>query len=136
MQGYQHHGQYPTKRAATLLQELPKPESVDDFTYRRLAHVEFHPLLDQLSYTWLWSAADEGYLVLPINPLGAGADRSWNLINEAEWQDFQRTQFGLIDSIPPERLEALQPVGWGCTTDVLLDFKMRADAAREPDKRY
>lgn len=62
--------------------------------------------------------------------------KSLNLIHEAEWQDFQRTQFGLIDSIPPERLEALQPVGWGCITDVLLDSKLRADAAREPRKRH
>ena len=71
MQGYQYHSQYLSKRAATLLQESPKPESVDDFTYRRLAHVEFHPFVDQLSYVWLWSAADEGYLILPTATRGA-----------------------------------------------------------------
>ena len=62
--------------------------------------------------------------------------RSWNLINEAEWQAFQPTQFGVVDSILPERLEDLQPVGWGCSTDVLLDFNLRADAIRELHKRH
>lgn len=43
-----------------VMQEIPKSEDVNAFTYRRLASVEFLPILDQLSYVWLWSAADDG----------------------------------------------------------------------------
>ena len=133
MQNYQYHSSYLTQRAATLLLKIPKPEGVDTFTYRRLAHVEFHPLLDQLSYIWMWSATDDAYLVSPIDPSGARADSSWYLITATEWQTLQRMQLGALDSATPELLRDLQPRGWGIATDVILDFKQRADAAREPD---
>lgn len=133
MQNYQYHSSYLAQRAATLLLEIPKQEGVDTFTYRRLAHVEFHPLLDQLSYIWMWSAGDGGYFVWPIDPSGARADVSWSLITATEWQTLQRMQLGALDSATPELLRDLQPRGWGVVTDTILDFKQRADAAREPD---
>lgn len=136
MQNYQYHSSYLTKRAAKLLQEIPKPEGVDDFTYRRLAHIEFHPLLEHRDYVWLWSRAHEGYFLSPIDPRGARASTAWSLIDADEWNEFQRIQLALIDSAPQALFEGLQPVGWGCATDVLLDFKLRADAAREPHKRH
>ena len=130
---YKYHSFDLQRRAAQLLREIPKPEGVDDFTYRRLAHFEFHPVLDQLSFGWLWSAADTAYLVSPIDPSGARADVSWSLITATEWQTLQRMQLGALDSVTPELLRDLQPRGWGVVTDTILDFKQRADAAREPD---
>ena len=63
---YKYHSFDLQKGAAQLLREISKPESVDDFTYRRLAHVEFHPLLDQLSYVWFWSASRCSSLILRL----------------------------------------------------------------------
>ena len=109
---YKYHSFDLQKRAAQLLQEIPKPESVDTFTYRRLANIEFHPLLDQLSYIWMWSAGDDGYFVWPIDPSGARADVSWSLITATEWQTLKRMQLGLLDSITQELLNSARPRGW------------------------
>ena len=52
---------------------------------------------------------------------------SWNLITATEWQTLKRMQLGLLDSVTQELLNGLQPRGWGVATDVILDFKQRAD---------
>ncbi len=41
MQNYQYHSSYLTQRAATLLLEIPKPESVDTIIYRSVFRTHF-----------------------------------------------------------------------------------------------
>ena len=115
---------YPFKpelltRATSLLRNAQPPRGMDIFTFKRKVNAELNPL---------WSDNDYLWLVEPDGSFMAHTDDFWYRMTPPEFMKIQMMTLGAFATVPNWK-----PIGqgYGLCMDRILDFKMRADAARD-----
>lgn len=111
-------------RVDALLKSAKPPRDMDVFTFRKMVNVELNPLWPENDYLWL-KEPDGSFMV--------HSDDFWYRTTPTEFMELQRMTLGAFALVPDWK-----PIGdgYGECMDKILDFKLRADAAREPHKRH
>lgn len=111
-------------RVDALLKSAKPPRDMDVFTFRRTVNVELNPLWPDNDYLWL-KEPDGSFMV--------HSDHFWYRATPPEFMELQKMTLGAFALVP--NWEPMSG-GYGICTDKILDFKLRADAIREPHKRH